>query len=177
MAMRLTFFRAFFLPLLLVCALSPGMAHAEVLLTFYAREMGESFPHAFVKVEGTLEAGQKVDADYGFTAVNVSPAILMGSVKGHVAPLKPAYIAKSTPHFHVRLNDAQYADLMATVRKWRELPQKSYSLNKRNCVHFVADLARTVGLAVKADSRFYKKPTSFLQEVQDLNRTRLASAQ
>lgn len=150
--------------------IAPGVAQAEVNATFYSHEFGDSFPHGFIVLKGTVDStGEVVDTNYGFTAKNVSPAILFGSVIGIVESVEPKYIADSNPHFTVRLDDAGYSRLLAKVAEWRDRPQKSYNLGKRNCVHFVMEAAETVGLKVNRDSDYFKKPRSFLQEVERLN--------
>jgi hypothetical protein len=145
-------------------------AQAEVIATFYSHDFGDHFPHAFVKLKGTVDAtGEAVDTNYGFTAVNVSPAILMGSVKGMIETKDTKYVSKSNPHFSLRLSDAEYGRFMAFVDKWRNLPGKSYSLNKRNCVHFAMEAAVLLGLNVNRQSKFFKKPKSFILETMKLN--------
>ena len=153
-----------------LAALLPATASAAVQVHFYSREFGNQFPHAFVLVEGTLAAtGKKVTGNYGFTAVNVSPGILLGSVKGAVQSLKPGYAAKADRKFTVTLDDAGYARLMRKVAEYQAMNQPSYSLDKRNCVHFIMELAETAGLKVNRKSKFFRKPRSFLEEVQKLN--------
>jgi len=148
----------------------PSAVHAAVQVHFYSREFGNQFPHAFIIVEGTLDAtGEKISANYGFTAASITPAVLMGSVKGYVQALKPEYIAKADRRFTVTLNDDGYAKLMAKVAEWQARAQPAYSLNKRNCVHFVMELAAVTGLKVNRTSTFFKKPRSFLDEVLGLN--------
>jgi hypothetical protein len=158
----------------ILCALFAGLyspaASAEVLATFYSRDFGDYFPHAFVRVQGTVDStGEKVDTNYGFTAVNVSPAILTGSVKGMIETKDAKYVSGSNAHFTLRLSDAEYAKLIAMVEQWRNLPQKSYNLNKRNCVHFAMEAAALLGLQVNRKSKFFKKPKSFILETMALN--------
>lgn len=149
----------------------PAPVRAEVVATFYSHDFGDNFPHAFVKLKGNVDStGEVVDTNYGFTAVNVSPAILMGSVKGMVETKDAKYIAASDPHFSVTLSDAEYARFMTFVEKWRALPGKSYNLGKRNCVHFAMEAAAFLGLSVNRQSRYFKKPKTFLMEVMGLNR-------
>lgn len=141
-----------------------------MVATFYSHDFGDHFPHAFIKLKGTVDAtGEVVDTNYGFTAVSVSPAILMGSVKGMIETKDAKYIAKSNPHFSLRLSDNEYRKLMAHVEKWRNLGGKSYNLNKRNCVHFVMEAAALLGLSVNRQSKFFKKPKSFVLEMMRLN--------
>lgn len=162
--------RLFLLSLLLLCAGVAAPARAEVVVSFYSHDFGDRFPHAFIVLKGTVDAtGEAVDANYGFTATSVSPAILLGSVKGKVESSKPDYIAKSDRQFDVTVDDATYARVLAKVDEWRTREQPSYSLNKRNCVHFVMELAEVVGLTVNRKSKLFKKPKSFLIEVKGLN--------
>ncbi|SEH13430.1 hypothetical protein SAMN05428974_0777 [Sphingopyxis sp. YR583] len=162
--------RSIFLSLLMLCAGLAAPARAEVVVSFYSHDFGDRFPHAFIVMKGTLDAtGEVVDSNYGFTAVSVSPAILLGSVKGKVESSKPDYIEKSDRQFDVTVDDATYARVMAKVTEWRDREQPSYSLNKRNCVHFVMELAEVVGLKVDRKSKLFKKPKSFLIEVRGLN--------
>ena len=58
---------------------------------------------------------------------------------------------------------------MAFVEEWRNLPGKSYNLGKRNCVHFAMEAAALLGLSVNRQSKFFKKPKSFILEVMKLN--------
>lgn len=157
------------LAIMLVSGASP--ARAEILATFYSQDFGKNFPHAFVKVKGTVDAtGEVVDTNYGFTATSISPAILMGSVNGRVKAVDAGYLAKSDPHFTLRLSDAEYARLLAVANKYSKLPGKSYNLGKRNCVHFIMDMAVALGLKVNPKTKFIKKPRSFLEEVKGLNK-------
>jgi hypothetical protein len=145
-------------------------AQAVVIATFYSHDFGDHFPHGFVTLKGTVDAtGKIVDTNYGFTAVTVSPAILMGSVKGMIETKDAKYIARSKPHFSLTLSDAEYARFMAFVDRWRNLPGKSYNLGKRNCVHFVLEAAALLGLNVNRQSKFFKKPKSFILETMKLN--------
>ena len=151
-------------------ALLPVTARAEVAATFYSHDFGDHFPHAFVKLKGTVDAtGEVVDTNYGFTAVNLTPAILWGSVKGMIETKEAKYIEDSNAHFTLKLNDEQYQSLIAHVEAWRTKPQKSYNLNKSNCVHFVMEAAALLGLKVNRESKFFKKPKTFLLEVMKLN--------
>ncbi|WP_417592873.1 hypothetical protein [Parasphingorhabdus sp.] len=144
-------------------------ARADVDVTFYSHDFGKNFPHAFFVAKGELADGTKVDSGFGFTAINVSPGILFGSVKGHVKAPSAKYIATSNSHFTVKVDDARYRRLMAVVKKWQNIPQKSYSLNKRNCVHFINDVIKTLDLKTNLKTANWKKPRSFMEEVMKLN--------
>jgi len=144
-------------------------AKAQIDITFYSHDFGSSFPHAFFTAKGMLKSGETVDTNYGFTAVSVSPAILWKSVKGKISMVKPKYVASSNPHFTVTVTDAQYSQLLTIVAKWRDRPQKSYSLGKRNCVHFAAEALQSLNIQTNPKTNNWKKPKSFMLEVMALN--------
>jgi len=155
--------------ILLSCFFITSPANAKVDVTFYSHDFGKNFPHAFFTLEGTLDSGEKIDASYGFTAVKVSPAILWKSVTGEVQTPKDKYIVNSNPHFTVTISDQDYTKLMQVVEKWRNRKQKSYSLNKRNCVHFSSEALTALGYKFNEKTKYWKKPKSFLLEVLQLN--------
>jgi len=166
--------RAIALLFALLLAVVAVPASAAVSITFYSKELGASFPHAFVILEGTLDrGGPRIDEDYGFTAKAISPAILWGKVAGEViTDHSTGYVKGSDRHFTLTLTDAEYDRAMATVARWRSARQPSYDLDRHNCVHFVAEIAASIGLA--ADTRrFMKKPRSYLEALTEANRAGL----
>ncbi|MDB5698266.1 MAG: hypothetical protein JWN69_1070 [Alphaproteobacteria bacterium] len=155
--------------LFFLLASAPG--HAAVVLSFYSKELGATFPHAFIRLEGITDAtGEPVDTNFGFTAKTVSPAILMGSVGGEIVNSKPSYVAKSDRHFSFALSDEEYATVLRTVEKWRNFKQPSYNLNRRNCVFFVADMAAVLGMKADTPKELMKKPRSYIQSLLRANR-------
>ena len=163
-------FRVWLLAFLIALAV-PFPAAAAVEIAFYSRELGgNNFPHAFIALHGTLDAtGEQVDTSYGFTAHAVTPAILFGSVTGEIVVEGPRQIARSNRQFALVLSDERYRTVMAVVERWRDRPQPSYNLNRRNCVHFVAEVAQALGLRVEYVQRLMKRPRSFLEHVRSLN--------
>lgn len=164
--------RRVFVSLLLLLALAGSSARAAVTLAFYSRDLSDnSFPHAFILVTGATDAdpAHRIDDNYGFTAKSVTPALLMGRVAGEVIAVNAGYLRHSQPHLRMTLTDAQYAAVMATVARWRGLPAPSYDLGHRNCVFFVGDVARTLGLRVEDAPALMKKPRSYLQHLVALN--------
>jgi hypothetical protein len=157
------------LGMILALFLLPTPAAAQVVLSFYSHELGSSFPHAFVVLKGKTEEGRDVDTNFGFTAKTLTPAILMGSVRGVVETSKPSYVASSDRQFSVQLDDRQFKDVLAVVERWRTRPGKSYNLNKSNCIHFVGEVAQAVGLKVVFEKALIKKPRSFLLSLATLN--------
>lgn len=156
--------------LLLLLLLWPASLAAQVEVHFYSKDLARSFPHAFVRITG---AG--IDTNYGFTAARVSPAILAGPVEGRIQTVDPLYVERSKRHFSLALTGEQYRSVLQIVERWRSAPQPSYRLNRSNCVHFVADVARTLGLSAPADPKLMKKPKSFLERVARDNSLLIAS--
>lgn len=159
------------LALLLLLSLGlPAPAFAAVEIAFHSRELGGSFPHAFIRLTGTVEAtGEPVDVAYGFTATAVSPAILFGPVRGEIFVESEARVRSSDRQFHFVLTDEQYRDVLAVVEEWRTRSQPSYSLNRANCIHFVAAVASALGLQIELVPRLMRRPRSFLIHQRELN--------
>lgn len=161
--------RLFLLLLLVLVPHLPAVAAVEI--AFYSRELGgNNFPHAFVHLTGTIDAtGQPVDTALGFTAKTVTPAVLLGSVAGEVIVETPNQIARSDRQFSLVITDQQYGAVLEVVERWRNRAQPSYNLNRRNCVHFVGEIAAALGLRIDGAERLMKKPRSFLLHVRELN--------
>ena len=159
----------------LLLLLLPANALAAVTISFYSHEFGSNFPHAFVVLEGQDDrTGEKIAGNYGFTATQVTPAILLGSVRGEVFSREPekeaSYIANSDRHFSLALSDLEYDAVMQRIAAWRALKQPSYNLNRQNCVHFVADIAATLGMTAEKPPALMKRPRSFTESLLRANR-------
>jgi hypothetical protein len=158
--------------LLLLGLVAP--AQAAVIITFYSRDMhvglfNIQFPHGFVVLNGVTDAGVPVDANYGFTATIVTPAIMFGPVDGEIIGAKPSYIADARPHFSLTISDDHYQAVMALMAAWRDAPQPSYDLNGHNCMTFVKATAVAAGLDVSDAPRFMREPSDFLDDVAARN--------
>ena len=159
----------------LLLSLWHAPADAAVEIRFYSKELGASFPHAFVELEGQDDrTGEKVQANYGFTAKALTPAILMGSVTGDVMSVSASYVRSSDLHFSFVLTDAEYDKVKATIEKWRQLKQPSYNLNRQNCVFFVGDVAASLGMRADTPKALMKKPRSYSEFLVTSNRSWLA---
>lgn len=169
--MRRTLYRRLALLFLLCVAGLGGPAFASVQIAFYSRELGgNNFPHAFIVLKGAVDAtGERIDTSLGFTAHSVTPALLFGSVRGEIVVEGEREIARSDRQFALTLTDDQYRTVMDVVDEWRTRAQPSYNLNRANCVHFVAAVARALGLNIEHAERLMKKPRSFLQLVRSQN--------
>ncbi len=160
---------------LLLLAFAALPAQARVTITFWSYENGGDFPHAFFTLHGTPDrGGAPVRLSYGFTAKTITPAILLGNVAGKIDLTTRSYIARGTPHFAAAISDAQYDAVLRQVSEWNARGGNSYNVNKRNCVHFVAEAMRRSGLRVVEDPKLIKKPRSFTRSIAALNAGRVS---
>jgi len=170
--------RALFFVFLCLCA---APAQAAVTITFYSHHLSSdglniNFPHAFFTLTGTTSDGKPVKANYGFTAVSVTPAILWSRVDGEMASTGDGYIAEGKPHLSLVLSDAQYGAVLQVTRTWASWPQPSYDLDTHNCVTFIKEIALASGLSVGNDKKFVRDPDAFLSDVAIRNAALLAQS-
>ncbi len=158
----------------LVLALIAGSAWAEVTLTFYAhpgarvRDGNLLFPHAFVQAKGTLdETGETVDWAAGFTARNPGPQLLFARGEGVVELPNPRYVGEGKPYLRRTVSDADYRAVRARADWWNSPEGWVYDLRRRNCITFIADLARLAGLQTAGEPSM--KPGTFLEATAALN--------
>ena len=131
---------------------------------------GGRYPHAFVALDGTLDAsGEKVHQNFGYTARTVRPAILTGNVPSEIYVEKEHYVLTTNVHFTVPLSDAQYRLILAEVELWGHEPGSGYNLDRHNCVHFVARIAELVGLNAPVPAEMVRRPKKWLNYVAGLN--------
>jgi hypothetical protein len=157
--------------------LSASPAGAEVTVSFYSHSWGVSggdlyFPHAFIVLKGDLEAdATPIDQSFGFTAVTVSPALLFSKVRGEVIDSSRTYVPISRKHFTVVISDGQYRSLLTAIADWEAVKGDPYELKKRNCITFVGELARVLGLDVGDDH--VMDPAAFLDDLARRNPDRI----
>lgn len=165
--------RAFTLILALFAFGWSASASAEVRMSFQSFTGSMFFgryPHTFIVLDGTLDGtGQRVRENYGFTAAEVSRAVLKGPVRQTIQVEPEKYIQSTNRHFTVKLTDAQYYRIKAEVAKWRDAPGPYYDLQRRNCIHFVGAMAQIVGLKVDYPPSLLRKPTQWLNRVTAMN--------
>lgn len=145
-------------------------ASAAVTITFWSHEFNAMFPHAFITLRGSPDAGgAPVDLNIGFTAKHISPAILFGTVNGILEPADTGYLKGSDAHFSMVLTDAQYVDMLKLIEEWGPTGDQHYNMNKRNCVTFTQVAAQRLGLAGTDQPKLMKRPRSFMEAVEAAN--------
>ncbi len=160
--------------LLAIIALAwSGAAMAEMRIHFHSFDgsvlFGGRYPHTFVVLEGTLEDGRAVNENFGFSARKVTPAILSGPVEHMILAETPKTIRNTNRHFTMKISDEQYRRVIAMVISWEEAPGDFYDLEKRNCIHFVGEIARILGVKVEYPSNMLRRPKKWLNHIGALN--------
>ena len=156
-----------------VALITAASASAEVRITFHSFNGSVLFgryPHTFVSLEGTLDAnGAPVHENYGWSAKSVTPAVLSRPVEGIIMVEKEKWLTKTNRHFTLTMTDAQYRQVRQLVEDWRNAPGKYYDLDTRNCIHFVGEIGRIMGLKVDYPKKLLRQPKSWLNHISTLN--------
>jgi hypothetical protein len=79
------------------------------------------------------------------------------------------YVRQSDSHFTLTISDSEYDRVMATVERWRTRRQPSYDLGTRNCIHFVAEIAASIGMRADTPKKLMRKPRSYLEYLTEAN--------
>ncbi|QLQ13941.1 MAG: hypothetical protein HZY74_12635 [Brevundimonas sp.] len=148
------FSRSLLLAVLLLAAVVLP-ARAEVVLTLSAhaglRTAGvySLYPHAFIHLKGTLDGtGEAVDESIGFGATSFGPHLLFSSVPGEIGRPGNLQINNGVDYISIPISDATYAAIKERVAFWSTREGGTYNLRRRNCIHFVVDIAQLAGLQV-----------------------------
>lgn len=151
----------------------PGAARADVELTFYAhpgarlRQGWLLFPHAYIGLTGTLSSGERVEEYLGFTAANPGPHLLITSGRGALLPPDMRYFHESRRGLSVTLADQTYWTIDELIATWRNPASSVYNLRSRNCITFVAEVAKAAGLALP--DQLTLSPARFLDDLAQKN--------
>jgi hypothetical protein len=156
--------------LALLCG-APALAEVQIHFhSFNGSVLWGRYPHTFIVLDGTLEAsGAVVDENYGFSARRVSPAILSGPVEHMILAESTKNIAKTNRHFSITLTDEEYVRVLKLVQSWMDAPGAFYDLEKRNCIHFVGEIARLIGLEVDYPQELLRRPKKWLNHIAARN--------
>ena len=149
-------------------------ARGAVTVTFYSHTWGLSpggelyFPHAFFTLRGTLDAtAEPVDQSFGFTAPFPTPALLFHRTHGEIIDSAGAYLKVSKAHFSLTIPDERYRALMGAIDGWRKVKGDPYDLHSRNCITFVGEMAKALGLSVGDERK--QDPAQFLEDLRQRN--------
>jgi hypothetical protein len=166
---------------------TPSWAKADEIVGFYFHTWGLSsrglvyFPHAFVTVDpapGPEASPEQSDEtayprrSFGFVSAKPGPILLLHHTRGEVIDSATAYLSVSRREFAVRISDAQYQSLLDAVSNWQAVEGDPYDLRRRNCVTFVAAMARAIGMDVGDDRML--DPSRFLTDLRQRNMAMIA---
>lgn len=149
-----------------------SLAAAEVQITFHSFNgsvFAGRYPHTFISMEGTLEDGTAIKENYGFSAKRATIAVLRGPVEHIIMTEKEKWLTKTNRHFTLTMDDAQYWKVRKLVSEWRDAPGKFYDLDTRNCIHFVGEIGRILGLKVAYPEDMLRKPKAWLNHITKMN--------
>jgi len=148
---------------------APAQADVEVSFHSFSGSLLGRYPHAFVVFEGTLDSGERISENYGFSARTAGPNVLMGPTDHIVMSEKARYIRTTNRHFTITVPDATFRRMKAEVIAWRDAPGKFYDLDTRNCIHFVGRMAELAGLRVDFPGDMLRKPKAWLNRITQMN--------
>ena len=149
-----------------------SLAMAAVDITFHSFDgsvLGGRYPHTFVSMRGALEDGTEVRENFGFSARKANLAVLNGPVAHMILVEEEKWLARTNRHFTLSMSDAQYREVRGLVESWRDAPGKYYDLDRRNCIHFVGEIGKLMGLKVSYPKKLLRKPKSWLNHIMALN--------
>lgn len=149
----------------------PALAAVDIHFhSFNGNVFWGRYPHTFIVLEGTLdETGEVVNENYGFSARRVSPAILSGPVEHIVLAESEKNVRNTNRHFSMTISDEQYRKVVTLVRNWKYQPGKFYDLETRNCIHFVGEIARLLGVKVDYPDDMLRRPKQWLNRIVAMN--------
>jgi hypothetical protein len=157
----------------LILWLTAVPAAAAVTVTFYGHEGAQVrggwlyFPHAYLRLHGTLETGEPVDRAVGFTARSPGPQLLLFSGPGILKEPDAVYVAEGIPYLSVEVSDEVFHQITARIDWWGTPEGSRYNLNRRNCIAFVADVAQRLGLRTPPHETL--SPNGFLKDMVSMN--------
>ena len=149
-----------------------SLAAAAVDITFHSFNgsvLAGRYPHTFVSMVGTLEDGTAIKENFGFSAKNTGLHLLNGPGRHMILVEKEKWLTKTNRHFTITISDETYHEVRAMVEEWRNAPGKFYDLKTRNCIHFVGEIARIVGLQVAYPENMLRRPKKWLNHITGLN--------
>lgn len=128
-------------------------ARAEVVLTLSAHPGEKSlgvyiyYPHAFLRLRGTVDGtGEVIDRFVGFGAQEFSESLLFRSAPGEISEPDAHLVSTGTDYIRLTLTDDMYRAVVQRIDYWASSEGSTYNLRRRNCTHFVMDIAELVGL-------------------------------
>ncbi len=137
----------------------------DYTVTLIARSGGVG--HAFVALgHDDWTAGSSRVVARGFYPSVRTVAAVFGSVPGEIVDdLRSGSLARDASHLSVRVDKQRFEQVSRLMETWKD---KRYSLATQNCVFFVAEVAKTIGL--KAPPPAMQLPAAYVMELIALNR-------
>lgn len=149
-----------------------SQAAAQVVLTFAAKRAEDTLgiPHSYLRISGTTQSGEDIQRTFGFMPDQQSMFMVFGArVRGAVVEAPEDRIAweRVRPFLSVQIPDTTLDAVILRFKYWNENQNGGYDAWSQNCIAFLADIARTIGLKVPPGSHL--SPSGFLQTLAELN--------
>ena len=77
------------------------------------------------------------------------------------------YLDEGIEYAAVTIPDETWRAMHERLDHWREGPGSTYNLNRRNCISFVAEMARMAGLQTPRENTL--SPNGFLEDMVAMN--------
>ncbi len=149
-----------------------GAAWAQAVITFAAKRGEDRFavPHGYVRISGTTQSGETLSHVLGFMPVEASRRLVWGGrVRGAVVGKPEAEIVwdRVQPFLSIQIADTALDAVLVRFRYWHANQNGGYDVYDQNCITFLADIARTLGLKVPPGSSL--SPSGFLRQLAAMN--------
>lgn len=147
-------------------------ASAQVVLTFAAKRAEDSLgvPHSYLRIGGATQSGEDIQRTFGFMPDEQSMFMVLGArVRGAVVeePEDRIVWERVRPFLSVQIPDTMLDAVILRFKYWNENQNGGYDAYSQNCIAFLADIARTIGLKVPPGSHL--SPSGFLEKLAELN--------
>lgn len=169
---RFDFRRIALILVVLVGLCVSSAASAQVVLTFAAKRAEDSLgvPHSYLRIGGTTQSGENIQRTFGFMPDEQSMFMVFGArVRGAVVEEPEDRIAweRVRPFLSVQIPDTVLDAVILRFKYWNENQNGGYDAYSQNCIAFLADIARTIGLKVPPGSHL--SPSGFLETLAEMN--------
>lgn len=152
----------------------PTGADAQVVITFAAKRGDPTallqIPHGYMRITGTTESGEAIDRTLGLMPSEGSNLLLFGQRVAAEIVDSPASMVewdRVQPFISVQIPDTTLDAIIVRLRSWSAGENGGYGLYTDNCIAFVGDMARTIGLRTPPGRHL--SPSGFMRDLAAMN--------
>ncbi len=152
----------------------PTGAEAQVVITFAAKRGDPTallqIPHSYMRITGTTESGEAIDRTLGLMPSESSNLMLFGKRVAAEIVDSPASMVewdRVQPFISVQIPDTTLDAVIVRLRSWSSGENGGYGLYTDNCIAFIGDIARTIGLRTPPGRHL--SPSGFMRDLAEMN--------